>query len=163
MSFLGGSKPRRLLALGAHADDIEIGAGGTLLRLAAEHPDLEVLWVVFCSTPPRAAEARASAAAFLQGVSSQRVVVHEEVDPAIRRLLVPAFIVQPLVENAIQHGALRRTGGGFIRERKVGHLCTPPSQSGLAGQYAPRTWACNARLNMSLEISSFRPTGLGVK
>ncbi len=64
----------RVLALGAHADDIEIGCGGTLLRLAGER-ELEVLWVVFCSTPPRAEEARASAALFLRSAASTRVLV----------------------------------------------------------------------------------------
>jgi len=64
----------RLLALGAHPDDIEIGCGGTLLRLAADR-ELEVLWVVFCATLQRAEEARRSAAQFLRGVSSSRVVV----------------------------------------------------------------------------------------
>jgi len=71
-----GAGPARLLALGAHCDDIEIGCGGTVLRLAAERPDLEVLWVVFCSSPAREAEARASAAEFLAGFARSRVVVH---------------------------------------------------------------------------------------
>ncbi len=75
-----GSKPRRVLALGAHADDIEIGCGGTLLRLATERGELEVLWVVFCATPERAAEARASAGAFLQGVARSRVIVRDHRD-----------------------------------------------------------------------------------
>lgn len=75
-----GGRPPRVLALGAHADDIEIGCGGTLLRLAAEHPGMEVLWVVFCSNPARAAEARASASAFLQGVERTTVVVREHRD-----------------------------------------------------------------------------------
>jgi LmbE family N-acetylglucosaminyl deacetylase len=69
--------PARILALGAHCDDIEIGCGGTMLRLAAERPDLEVLWVVFGSTPERAGEARASAADFLAGFRRSRVLVHE--------------------------------------------------------------------------------------
>jgi LmbE family N-acetylglucosaminyl deacetylase len=65
----------RVLCLGAHCDDIEIGCGGTLLRLIATYPRLHVDWVVFSSTPERAAEATASAAAFLQNVGSQRVLV----------------------------------------------------------------------------------------
>ncbi len=68
--------PARVLALGAHCDDIEIGCGGTMLRLAAERRDLEVLWVIFCSTPARQAEARASAAEFLAGVPRWRIAVH---------------------------------------------------------------------------------------
>jgi LmbE family N-acetylglucosaminyl deacetylase len=72
-----GGLPPRILALGAHSDDIEIGCGGTILRLAAERRGLEVLWVVFCATPERAAEARASAAAFLEGVATARVVVRD--------------------------------------------------------------------------------------
>ncbi|WP_332815591.1 PIG-L deacetylase family protein [Ramlibacter sp.] len=60
--------PLRLLFLGAHCDDIEIGCGGTVLRLVAAHPDVEVTWVVFSATDVREQEARASAARFLAGV-----------------------------------------------------------------------------------------------
>jgi len=60
-----GSSPLDILCLGAHSDDIEIGAGGTLLRLLGERPGSRVHWVVLSATPERAAEARASAAAFL--------------------------------------------------------------------------------------------------
>ena len=43
----GGEAPlRRLLAIGCHADDVEIGCGGTILSLARARPDLEVTWVV---------------------------------------------------------------------------------------------------------------------
>jgi LmbE family N-acetylglucosaminyl deacetylase len=68
---------RRILALGAHADDIEIGCGGTILRLAAEHPELEITWVVFCATPERAREASASAERFLAGVRNKQVLVKD--------------------------------------------------------------------------------------
>jgi len=74
LSILAGQGTRRVLCLGAHADDIEIGCGGTILRLAAERRDLEVRWVVFSSNAIRAAEARASAGAFLEGVKSTVVV-----------------------------------------------------------------------------------------
>ena len=56
-----------LVALGAHPDDIEIGAGGTLLTLAAASPGLRVHYVLLSGTPERQAEARAAAAAFLPG------------------------------------------------------------------------------------------------
>jgi LmbE family N-acetylglucosaminyl deacetylase len=72
-----GEKPCRILALGAHSDDIEIGCGGTILRLAAERRELEVLWVVFCASAERAAEARASAGAFLHGLPRAKVVVRD--------------------------------------------------------------------------------------
>ncbi len=66
---------RNLLVLGAHCDDIEIGVGGTILRLAAEGRLASVTWAVMTSTPEREAEARASAAAFLEGVAETRVEV----------------------------------------------------------------------------------------
>jgi LmbE family N-acetylglucosaminyl deacetylase len=67
---------RRVLCLGAHSDDIEIGCGGAILNLVAAQPGLEVHWVVFSASVQRKAEALASAAAFLQGAAVQNVVVH---------------------------------------------------------------------------------------
>lgn len=60
----------RLLCIGAHCDDIEIGCGATLLDLTARGMALEVSWCVVGSTPEREPEARASAAAFLDGVAA---------------------------------------------------------------------------------------------
>jgi LmbE family N-acetylglucosaminyl deacetylase len=68
--------PPRILCLGAHCDDIEIGCGGTVLRLLREHPGAEVLWVVFTSNPARKAEAEACAARFLEGAGRREVRVH---------------------------------------------------------------------------------------
>jgi LmbE family N-acetylglucosaminyl deacetylase len=67
--------PPRLLAVGAHADDIEIGCGATILRLVAEHPGLSVDWLVLSGHGDRAAEATDSAAAFLTGAGATRVMV----------------------------------------------------------------------------------------
>ncbi|MGZ4316802.1 MAG: PIG-L deacetylase family protein [Gaiellaceae bacterium] len=64
-----------VLCLGAHCDDIEIGCGGTLLRLVEANPALRVDWVVFSSDERRAAEARAGAAAFLAGAAGTNVAV----------------------------------------------------------------------------------------
>jgi LmbE family N-acetylglucosaminyl deacetylase len=57
----------RVVALGAHPDDIEIGCGGTLLRLAATVPDLTVEFVVATGDPVRLEEARHSAQLFVPG------------------------------------------------------------------------------------------------
>jgi LmbE family N-acetylglucosaminyl deacetylase len=62
--LLGSASRLRVLCIGAHCDDIEIGCGATLLRLAGER-ELDVTWLVLCSTPARAAEADASAKRFL--------------------------------------------------------------------------------------------------
>ncbi|MBI5165210.1 MAG: PIG-L family deacetylase [Magnetospirillum sp.] len=67
------TRPFRLLCLGAHADDIEIGCGGTVLQLLETLPGVEVRWVVFTGTPTRHAEARASAELFLTRAAASRV------------------------------------------------------------------------------------------
>ena len=56
---------RSVVVVAAHPDDIEIGAGGLLLELSAAVPDLKVRYVLCGGAPPRQAEARAAAVAFL--------------------------------------------------------------------------------------------------
>jgi LmbE family N-acetylglucosaminyl deacetylase len=75
--IFGNSSGRllRLLCLGAHSDDIEIGCGGTILKLAAIGRPVEICWVVFSSDHDREREACASAALFLKGIKRQRVIV----------------------------------------------------------------------------------------
>lgn len=54
----------KILCLGAHSDDIEIGCGGTILRLAEQYPACEFHWAVFNAVGPREAEARHAAQLF---------------------------------------------------------------------------------------------------
>ncbi|HLJ63659.1 MAG TPA: PIG-L deacetylase family protein [Stellaceae bacterium] len=75
LAFGSGATPFRLLCLGAHADDIEIGCGGTLLRLKQERPDLEVRWIVFSGDTRRRHEAEAGANALLAGVKAVTIEV----------------------------------------------------------------------------------------
>jgi LmbE family N-acetylglucosaminyl deacetylase len=76
LSFSGGEQLRRVLAVGCHADDIEIGCGGTMLTLTRSLPDLEVTWVVLAARDEREREARASAEAFLASAARSRIEVH---------------------------------------------------------------------------------------
>jgi LmbE family N-acetylglucosaminyl deacetylase len=66
---------RRVLCLGAHSDDIEIGCGGTVLRLIESAPNTEFYWLVFTSNRERAREAQGSAAAFLRKARKKTIVV----------------------------------------------------------------------------------------
>jgi LmbE family N-acetylglucosaminyl deacetylase len=69
-------QPLRVLCLGAHADDIEIGCGGTLLTLLAARRKVECHWVVFSGGDgPREAEARESATRFLARAKSHSITV----------------------------------------------------------------------------------------
>jgi LmbE family N-acetylglucosaminyl deacetylase len=70
-----GAERLSLLCIGAHSDDIEIGAGGLILTLARAIPELEVHWCVLSAPGPRAEEARASAAAFLESAARRTVEV----------------------------------------------------------------------------------------
>src|SRR5579884_2772794 len=56
----------RILCLGAHSDDIEIGCGGTMLRLLKTYSNVNVTWVVFSATGSRGKEAQSSAEDFLK-------------------------------------------------------------------------------------------------
>jgi LmbE family N-acetylglucosaminyl deacetylase len=64
-----------VLAIGAHPDDIEIGCGGTLLRLLGEGRIDHLDWVVLTGTPERAAEAKASAAAYAAAAPGKPIEV----------------------------------------------------------------------------------------
>jgi LmbE family N-acetylglucosaminyl deacetylase len=59
-----GERPR-ILCLGAHSDDIEIGCGGTILRLREQYPAIQFHWVVFSTTGSRVEEARKAAELFV--------------------------------------------------------------------------------------------------
>jgi LmbE family N-acetylglucosaminyl deacetylase len=72
-----GAAPLRILCLAAHADDVEIGCGGTLLRLLSERPGSDVDWVVLSSIPEREREVRASAIDFLAAAARSSVTVKE--------------------------------------------------------------------------------------
>jgi LmbE family N-acetylglucosaminyl deacetylase len=78
MLALGLGPPPRggyeLLCLGAHSDDLEIGCGGTLLRLLAELRVARITWVVLSGNAQRAREARAAARRLLGRRRGTRLV-----------------------------------------------------------------------------------------
>ena len=65
----------RVLCLGAHADDIEIGCGGVLLSWIEQGAVAEIAWCVAAAAPAREAECRASADEFLDGAPARTVEV----------------------------------------------------------------------------------------
>lgn len=69
--------PLRILCLGSHCDDIEIGCGGALLQLTRDHSDCEVVWVTFSSTAERAREGRASAERFLHRAVRSQILIQD--------------------------------------------------------------------------------------
>jgi LmbE family N-acetylglucosaminyl deacetylase len=72
-----GAAPPTILLLGAHSDDIEIGAGGTVLRLAQEFPLAHFHWVTFSASNERAAEARSSFECFMTQPANCELALHE--------------------------------------------------------------------------------------
>jgi LmbE family N-acetylglucosaminyl deacetylase len=69
-----GGSPVRVLAIGAHPDDIEIGCAGTLLKLIGDDAVAEICWVVLSGSRERAAEARSSAEALLADVAAHQII-----------------------------------------------------------------------------------------
>ncbi len=67
---------KTVLLLGAHSDDIEIGAGATALKILRENPDVRLIWVVLSAPGERETEARNSARLFLAGAKHADVVTY---------------------------------------------------------------------------------------
>ena len=66
-----------ILCLGAHPDDIEIGCGGTILRLLEEVPEAQFFWVVFSGSQNRCEEARQSVDLFLKEAKSKKIDIEQ--------------------------------------------------------------------------------------
>jgi LmbE family N-acetylglucosaminyl deacetylase len=69
--------PLNVLCLGCHSDDIEIGCGGTILRLIEEHPDCRFYWAVFSAAGVRRAEAEHAAELFVGAKRLERVMMYQ--------------------------------------------------------------------------------------
>lgn len=107
-----------ILCLGAHADDIEIGAGATLLKLRREYPAARVVWVTFSAKGPRVEEARRSAAAFL-GEGDHEIIVHDFTDghfPVEWREVKSAFEALKRVEPDV---VLTHYGKDYHQDHRV--------------------------------------------
>lgn len=67
----------RILCLGAHCNDLEMGAGGTIARLIEQQPNMSVCWVIFGGeSPVRVKEARKSARRYLRGPGKSEIILH---------------------------------------------------------------------------------------
>lgn len=122
-----------VLAVGAHPDDIEIGTGGTLLNLAAAHPDLQLRYVVLTGAAHRLLESRTAAHAFAPGADvtidlldlpeGRLPAAWAEVKDALERVrqsCSPDLILAPSAADAHQD---HRTIGEIIPTVFRDHLC----------------------------------------
>lgn len=75
VNFAGKPEGLKVLCLGAHCDDIEIGCGGTIMRLTRECKIQHLKWVVFTSSDERKAEAEKSAEYFTEKCNEKEVIV----------------------------------------------------------------------------------------
>jgi len=123
-----------ILCLGSHCDDIEIGAGATIMRLLATHPETEVCWVICASTASRRVEAEASARAFCadagalttaiadlpENVLAQHVIEVRELLEARARPFRPDIVFCPRRDDLHQdHRLLAEMALQFFRDHPI--------------------------------------------
>jgi len=68
-------KPLRVLCVGAHSDDLEIGCSGTVLTWLGGGTAIDVTWVVLSAGSERGDEARRSATRLLRGAVRRQVLL----------------------------------------------------------------------------------------
>jgi LmbE family N-acetylglucosaminyl deacetylase len=73
----GGQGEIHVLCVGAHSDDIEIGCGGTIVKLLEQGVAARVTWVVLAASGDRVAEARASAERLLCRAKQKDIVIKD--------------------------------------------------------------------------------------
>ncbi|MEU5217239.1 PIG-L family deacetylase [Streptomyces sp. NPDC020807] len=162
MIRLGAGRLDRIVAVGAHCDDIAIGAGGTLLTMCLARPGLRVDALVLTGGGgEREAEERAALAAFCPGADLRltvlklpdgRLPVHwEEAKAAVEELRAatdPDVILAPRTDDAHQdHRGLARLIPTAFRDHMVlgyeivkwdGDLGRPSAYQPLADETAER-------------------------
>lgn len=148
----------RVLCLGAHPDDIEIGCGGALLELAA-NPALEVWAVIMTGSPDRRREAERSLPQYVPSISVQvldfpdgRLPAHWD---AVKRALEgvagsvqPDIILAPRTDDAHQdHRLLGTLTSTVWRDALILHYEIPKWDADLRGSshYVPVSPANAAR------------------
>ena len=77
LQFNWPNKRPKILCLGAHSDDIEIGCGGTILNICSQNIKPEIYWVVFSANKERKQEAIKSADIFLENSTKKNVIIHD--------------------------------------------------------------------------------------
>ena len=75
--FFEENQELNILCLGAHPDDIEIGCGGTILRLIEEIPGAQFYWAVFSGDEKRRKEACESARVFIKKAKAKKIDVQD--------------------------------------------------------------------------------------
>jgi LmbE family N-acetylglucosaminyl deacetylase len=75
LQLASGDDPLEILCLGAHADDLEIGCGGTILRLGESGRPLTATWVVFSAAGDRRREAQEAAEVFLARAKTKNITI----------------------------------------------------------------------------------------
>src|SRR5262245_44791123 len=129
----GGLARTRVLCLGAHSDDIEIGCGGTLLKLLATNPAIGVDWVVLSADGERATEAHASAERFLGPERTSRILVESfreryfPYDPAVKEFFdrlggetTPDLVLCPWQGDAHQdHRVVAELAANTFRDQLI--------------------------------------------
>jgi LmbE family N-acetylglucosaminyl deacetylase len=128
-----GFHPSRVLAIGAHSDDIEIGCGGTISRLLGRDPTLALTWIVLTATEERAEEARRSASMLVGAAPNVEIRIEQfreryfpflpelkEYFDALGQSLDPGVIFSPWAGDAHQD---HRTVSQLVRSTFRNQLC----------------------------------------